>query len=445
MVQDFVLRVLVFPFVIVVVGIAVAAFVRRASRLRGRRAASTVRVLPAVVLALVVPMIGAWSLGSAVQVRQYLASRDPSIDAADYYVEPTITDATQHKNLVLIYLESIEDALADDGMFAENMIAPIEGATSTWDRIPQLTQYPGGGWTMSGIVATQCGVPLRMPSGLEAAGTDTFEQAGIANKLTTNQYLPAAVCLGDVLAEHGYTNVFFGGASTSFAAKGDFFNTHGYEVAKGLNYWKSQGETEISERWGLSDRRLFENAKEELTRLEESGEDFSLTLLTLDTHEPPYQFEYCDWTNEEAMVDATRCSMDQVAGFVQFMEDRGYLENTVVVVMGDHLKLAAEGSAFHKELHSLDERAIFNRIHTPNDSGEMARKVDQLSMFPTILEAAGFDLEDGRAGMGQSAYRLSPSVGTLRALSPEQQEVIIRSHSASFYDSLWGSQPPTKD
>ena len=102
--------------------------------------------------------------------------------------------------------------------------------------------------------------------------------------------------------------------------------------------------------WGLSDRRLFAHAEQEVDDLRATGEPFNLTVLTLDTREPGGVFPGCSPPDAVAMKAAIRCSMRAVAGFIKDLKSTGALEDTVVVVMGDHLKATSEGGAFKAEL-----------------------------------------------------------------------------------------------
>ncbi len=397
------------------------------------------------VLAVLVALAGGGLLGATVGLKDYVAALAQEARTgegiANYYVAPEVPAGPpggaggQPQNLILIYLESIEDAFADDTLFEKNMLEPLQEATAGWDTIPELTQYDGGGWTMSGIVSTQCGIPLRSASAL---GTPTeLNELGIGSPVSS--YLPGATCLGDVLAGAGYTNVFMGGADARFAGKGAFLRTHGTSEVKDLPYWQRLGETEVRDDWGLSDRRLFERARDTVTELAAAEEPFALTLLTLDTHEGPRVFEYCDWDTETAMTAITYCSMQQVAGFVDFLEDEGVLEDTVVMVMGDHQKMLAEGASFWDELNGATGRTIFNRVWSPEGVEIAATGIDQFSVYPTILELLGFELPGHRGGIGVSAVADPVAVppGSVLELDSDEYRAIVRSRSVDFYAELW--------
>lgn len=393
--------------------------------------------------ALIVFVAGVALFSQTVGVAQYLRSATTSLTMMDYYVAPeTHDDSTlifgtsepdgEPKNLITIYLESGDDAFADAEVFGENLLAPLQEATTGWASIPALRAYEGGGWTMAGLVGTQCGIPLRGPG----IGENDINSNEIGAEY--EEYLPGATCLGDVLDSAGYTNVYLGGADAEFASKGSFLYSHGYSEVKDLSYWIEQGEVELST-WGLSDRALMERAKEEVTRLHEADEPFSLTMLTLDFHEPAQRSEYCPPQMEIESSSVLICSMEYVAGFVDYLEENGYLGDTVVVVMADHPKMIAVGGTYSAELGGVPfhERLLFNRIWAPGGEVHLARgDIDQLSVYPTILDLLGIGGEDGRAGVGVSA--LAQSLGGAAIDLPDEQYLeLLQSRSDDLYRRLW--------
>lgn len=401
----------------------------------------TLAIVTAVV-AIVVPVAGASSFGSAVQFREYLAANDPNLNVGDFYVEPTVLleENDPRYNLVLIYLESIEDSLGREDVVGKDLLAGLDEVTGEWDRIPELEQYKNFGWTMAGFVGTQCGVPLRAASS-EPIDESARNDAGILNEWDNSNYMESAVCLGDVLEDQGYKNVYMGAARASFAGKGTFLSSHGYEKIRAGEEWAERDDVEPTPGWwGPSDGTIMSLAEDQIVELRDSGEPFSLTLLTVDTHEPATPQPYCEITTDVEMESIVECSLAQVAQFLQFLDREGFMEDTVVVVMGDHLRMAGP---LDDKLSDIEDRTVFNRIHLPDEKKIRVQRADQFSMFPTILEALGVRLEDGRAGLGVSAYIPDVKYGTLRSLSDEERQRIIASRSQEFYDSLWDL--PTTD
>ncbi|MHA7140808.1 LTA synthase family protein [Arthrobacter sp. Sr33] len=435
---------------LVTVGIALWLFFRRRKRRRDgdlRRPPRVQWIMRAVSAALVAAVVigGTTAFAATVGVRDYLEAANSGYDVGDFYVEPTITDDTDKRNLVLIYLESGEATLEDDQLFGKDVFAPLKAATKAsdgWQSVENLKQYEGGGWTMSGITATQCGIPLK--------GIGSTSGGGAYNALGGNvqTYLEGVTCLGDVLAEYGYTNVFLGGANASFAAKDVFLGGHGYSEVKDLPDWRAAGEPEKAFRsdWGLSDERLLAHAKDEVDELhaeaERTGQPFNLSMLTLDSHEPVHIYDYCTVGTQSEVTAAFSCSMTQVAGFVDHMRQQGYLEDTAVVIMGDHLKQIGGGHAFQAELTDHNNRTIFNRIWVPGEDGnsDLRPRVDQLSMYPTILEAAGLTLAGQEAGLGVSAFASRVPAGSAQALQPSYYADLVSSLSPQFYAKAWGGE-----
>lgn len=123
--------------------------------------------------------------------------------------------AAPGKNVVWIYMESLER------VFWNKKIFP--GLTPNLDRLrqegldfPGFETFTGASYTMAGIFASQCGVPLFNSA---FAGVDYL--AG--NNNGAEAFQPKIACFGDVLHSAGYDQVFLGGALISFSNK-DLFS-----------------------------------------------------------------------------------------------------------------------------------------------------------------------------------------------------------------------------
>ncbi len=371
---------------------------------------------------------------TAAGVPQYAAAMLDSRSIADYYIDPAAgTSPAKPRNLITIYLESMENSFANEDLFGENLLAGLDRPTAGWADYP-LNQYPGGGWTMSGIVSTQCAVPLKSKLLMPGVNSNSLGEK-------MDHYLPGAECLGDVLADRGYTNAYVGGANTRFAGKDTFLADHGYTSIQGLANWEARGEdrADISI-WGLSDARTLSHARETLADLRAAGEPFHLTVLTLDTHEPAGLFDTCGGTDAEPMATAVKCSLRAVGSFLDHLRTEGYLDDTVVVVMGDHLKNVAEGGTFSAPLADSDDRTILFRVWSP-DGVRLGRKgADQLSVLPTVLELLGLGRADGRAGLGVSFAGTHDLSGTAAALPPEEYRALIAAPSGGIYQKFWRAE-----
>lgn len=133
------------------------------------------------------------------------------------------------------------------------------------------------GWTMAGMIASQCGVPL-MPAGL--LHDSQFDPL--------SKVVPGVDCLGDILAEQGYQLSYLGGASTQFAGKGLFYRGHQFNTVKGREDLEPLLEDpEYVNSWGLYDDTLYDITADEVRRLDsqDSG-PWGVVSLNLAGHAP---------------------------------------------------------------------------------------------------------------------------------------------------------------
>lgn len=408
-------------------GLAIFLRRRRGWTLRGRRRVG----LPAVGLVVAVS-----TLLAVIGVPQYVASELDGRTFATYYVAPEIGQVPQHpKNLITIYLESMESTFGNADLFGRNLLSELDDATAGWARYDGLQQYPGGGWTMAGIVSTQCGIPLKSRLLVEGINPNDFGER-------MESYLPGATCLGDLLTDAGYSATYVGGANTRFAGKDTFLSDHGFTSILGREHWQPQEDASNISIWGLADARMFAHAADTVDELRAAGEPYYLSMLTLDTHEPGGVYPSCSTDDANKMATAITCSTRALAGFLAHLKETGALQDTVVVVMGDHLKSTAEGGFYKAELDGTPDRRIVLRIWSP-DPVEFSRdRADQFSLLPTMLELLGLDPPDGRAGLGVSFVGQHPVEGTALALDADDYQAVMTSPSSELYSTFWQPRPP---
>lgn len=410
-------------------GLVVLAILIRQQRgwtLAGRRRVALPSLALAVALGVLLTVVG---------LPRYVAAQLDGRSFADYYVTPELGATPERpKNLITIYLESMENTYADEGLFGRNLLATLDEATDGWARYDTLMQYPEGGWTMAGIVSTQCGIPLKSRLLVEGIDPNRFGER-------MENYLPGATCLGDLLAQAGYRNTYVGGANTSFAGKRTFLSDHGYTSIRGRERWEpGEDPSEVSV-WGLSDHRMFAHAAETLDELRATGRPYHLSMLSLDTHEPAGVYPSCETDDAVPMATAITCTSRALAGFLAHLEEVGALEDTVVVVMGDHLKSTADGGFYKTELDGAADRTIVLRIWSPDPVAFTRERADQFSVLPTILELMGFEPPQGRAGLGVSFVGEHGLTGTALELEPEEYDSVVTSPSSDLYRTFWEPAP----
>lgn len=346
---------------------------------------------------------------------------------AKYYVEPqNITSSVVQKNLILIYVESLENSYSDLNIFNEDLLLNL-------NRLPgqsfsSFKQTKGTGWTMAGIISTMCGIPLkpRYDSG-EVLGPNIMGEA-------IENFLPNIICLGDVLHTHGYRNVFVGGSSLDFAGKGKFLRAHGYDEVIGKNELAETGKY-IFHNWGLHDDALFELLKNKVDILESEYKPYNLTTLTLDTHHPKGHISpYC---KSQGVVDyrgIVRCTADLIQDFVMYLEGKGYLEHTQVIILGDHLSMKT--NVMTEDLDSIAARTVYNKFILVNQLEKNREEIVHFDLFPTILYTLDFEFPDNKLALGVSAFgSLNEKLNVNRFIYMDNNVMSASAKYVSFWEN----------
>ena len=189
-----------------------------------------------------------------------------------------VTKLDRPKSLVMLYLESLE-----------NTFEKLPATKTTFDALKELRdaalyaddihEIEGTRFTIADIVATQCGIPL-IPFNLNHAACNHRTENSLES------FVPKVVCLGDVLANDGYTVSYMNEALLDQYSKRGFLQSHGYERLFCLN---SVDPTTITDRenvFGLNDTLLFEHVSDELDHLSAAQKPFFLSILSVGTHGP---------------------------------------------------------------------------------------------------------------------------------------------------------------
>lgn len=402
---------------------AVLVFERRAAARRQRFASWVRPVLPAAALA---AAVSTWLY--QLSVLQYArASAGPDYFASRYVPPSSVAvRSVAPKNLILIYVESLESAYGNRQVFGDNLIAPLTALDAT--SFASYQQMPGTGWTIAAIVSTQCGLPLKRVTVFDEHTQGEMVQS----------FLPNATCLGDILARHGYRNVFMGGASPTFSGKGKFLRAHRYQEVLGKEDWQRQGVADSRMNgWGLFDDELFRRARARLSQLHASGQRFNLTLLTVDSHEPAgYLSDSCARRGHAGFEGVIRCTASDVAAFVRFARERGYLADTNIVILGDHL---ARRNPLSDRLERLPQRSLFNAFIGQATPAKNREELVHFDLLPTILEFSGFAVDGGRLGLGFSAFNQHRAQPDPQRLAQMRSSLLHRSEA---YRALWIAAKP---
>lgn len=330
-----------------------------------------------------------------------LLAQDNNVRLADLYREPTplSSDSAPLKNFIHVYLESTEGTYFDESQFGDTM-APLKPLVSRGLNATNMVQIHNTGWSSAGMTAANCGVPLS-PIGLVAFNNFDW----------LDEFLPSAVCLGDILNKKGYQLSFILGANARFSGVDHLYIKHGFDDVLDLDHFKRSYRNDpmalarSKQDWGLQDDIVFDAALEVLRAQNAMAAPFGLVIETIGGHAPdgflsPRCFNQTDiMAIEINVLRAVKCSNWLLAQFLAAAERDGLLENTIVVVQSDHLSMK---NSIYSQLTSRKRRNLFFLFGEGIEARSHTNKVSPVDVYPTLLEAVGVRLPDSRAGLGVS-------------------------------------------
>ena len=353
-----------------------------------------------------------------------------------YYVNPEETEITfpeVKRNLIYIYLESMEITYSDEengGAFEENVIPELTQIAQDNEDFSGLDSelnggyvFPGATWTMGAMFAHTSGLPLNISIG--------------ANDMDTqDSFLPGITTLGDVLEQNGYSRTLMIGSDATFGGRALYFTDHGNYDLEDYNYAIEQGwiPEDYNVWWGYEDEKLFENAKNKLMELSVQEEPFDLTLLTVDTHfEDGYVCDICpDTFGDNQYANVMACSSKQVADFIDWIQQQDFYENTTIILAGDHLTMDSDFcDSVSEDYQRKVYTAILNSAVEPQSSER--REFSTFDMFPTTLAALGAQIDGERLGLGTNLFSKLPTLTEQVGYEKEREEIQKRSR---FFDKL---------
>ena len=313
-------------------------------------------------------------------LNRFLTVSETSIDN-DLFYDQKISYTKENKNVIFLYLEQIERTYLDEQLFPD--LTPNisrlekEAITFTDISIPKATN-----WTVGGMAASQCGVPLFTPiaSQNSMSGVDKF--------------MPLAKCAGDILNDAGYELHYMGGADTEFGGKGKFYSTHGFSSVEGWKELKPMLKNpNYRSPWGVYDDELLDLVFQRALSLNDNNKPFGLFTLTLDTHHPyGYLSEPCKnksyQDGQNRILNAVHCVDMLVGNFIEKYKNSKLYDSTVLVVLSDHLALKNTATDLLNKGDRKNLFLIFGKDLIPNTFNQKGSLFD---IGPTTLGFVGTD------------------------------------------------------
>ncbi len=314
------------------------------------------------------------------------------------------------RNLIHIYLESVENSyMSKDlgGFMNQNLIPELTELAKEGYSFSHLDSQFGGPrsaigttWSVASMVNMTTGLPMKAPTEPNAYGSE-------------GNFLPGAYTLGEILAEQGYEQTLMFGADADFGGLTYYFKSHGDFKIMDYKYAKENGliPPDYMVWWGFEDDKLFEFAKDEITRLSETGKPFNFIMETADTHRPlGYLSPKAPTPHEHQYANVVAYSSSEVYKFVRWIQEQPFYENTTIVITGDHLSMETDFFMFYKFTPDY-RRSQYNVILNPapgvasRDKNILFnRDYANFDMFPTILSSMGVNFDGSRLGIGTDLF-----------------------------------------
>ena len=309
----------------------------------------------------------------------------------------------QKRNLLVIHMESMEDTFARPEVMGANLIPELTRLKAENVSFTGFRQVRGTSWTTAGETASALGLPLLLPIGHNDYGN--YES-----------FLPGALSVFEVLERNGYALEFMFPNDCSFGGIENLIRTHArHPVVKDLRWFaahRPDSEEQRGNIWGLRDRYLYEQLRQELTLRAASGTPYAFFVETIDTHGPDtFYFLDPDAHAPERFHDfrdVIRAGSLMMNEFLTWLSRQEFARDLTVVILGDHLWMGDAIAGF--ELG--EDRAVYNVFINPlakvEKTGE--RLFCAPDFAPTILEAIGAKLPNRRFGIGTSLFSSQSTV-----------------------------------
>lgn len=320
-----------------------------------------------------------------------------------HYINPDsikITVPERKRNLILIYLESLETTFADKehgGYQDSNLIPEITELALQNLNFGKSGKHIGGGYDAFGSEST---LPTMLTRTLGIPNIFNYKKMPILQHYNS---------LYKILNQNGYHQIFFQGNPGLYKEFKDFALDQKINEIYGtdeLIKLFNMDAAELTKKQGfknIQDKDAFVIANQFLDTL---SEPFTLTFFTIDTHAPHGFYDSdCikidDEKNEDEQLKASaRCVSRELNKFLQSLKSKPFYDNTSIIVFGDHLFMGK------RLVDGFNDRKWVNIfVNAPKKPiTEENRQFTDVDMLPTILSSINFDIEGDRLALGTDLF-----------------------------------------
>ena len=326
----------------------------------------------------------------------------------DYYVEPVesiMTFPEKKRNLIYIYVESMENTYASKeagGAMDKNYISELTKLTLNSDSVSfSNRELLGGASVFVPAITYTMGSTVAQTSGI-VTNTEIFP-------LNSPKEFPAVTRLEDILHDNGYNQIYIEGSKGEFSMYDKYVGRYNDSIIYDRVALAEQGysdeDADYIWKWGIEDRKLFEITKELITEVSQEDKPFFVTMYTMDTHtfETGHRCPDCDDSIVNDYLATVDCTSRQTAEFVEWVKQQPFYEDTTIILVGDHL-----GNKKTIKVDFDDEyiRTTYNCFINPAKEAVNTknRTFSSLDMFPSTLSALGVEIKGDRLGLGTDLF-----------------------------------------
>ncbi len=290
------------------------------------------------------------------------------------------------KNLVVIHVESLETTYKDKTFYGYNMLADLRDIELKGVQFSRFQNGYATDFTQGSAMALFTGMPAKY--------------SNLVNKLGRKiHFFKGYYSLGKILKDNGYYMVAIQGSESSFGGMDVFLQDNNFDklidedtIQQEYPQFSKKGS------WGYTDDCILTVAKDTIMQAEDR-QPYFLYVQTVDTH-VSYTPEIEKFPNiENVYHNIIHHTQLHLADFLKWLQSRPNYADTVIVVIGDHLRMG-------NDFPMPEKRYIYNLFLNTGKPHNTDRTFTQVDMFPSVIEALGGKILNHRLGIGTSVFSL---------------------------------------
>ena len=257
-------------------------------------------------------------------------------------------------------------------------------------------------WTIAGLVAGNCGLPV-----------------------VNYSFYPNFNCLTDLLSKKKYNLMSIQGSSPEYAGNGNFYKIHNVKKIIGLNEisnYFSEKSIELSH-WGIHDHTVLDYATNQIKNLENQNNPFAVWINTLDTHPPNGLLSNkCKKISKHIssnFLKVVHCTDLYLNDFINQINKYDKKKNNLIIVHSDHLLM--NSATTKKYFKDKNKRKNLFVIIDPYKN-IMKRVIDTQGNTLDIPATISHYLQ-GSKKLGLGVSLLSNNDKKIKSLSNNKQEL----------------------